>query len=68
MDMPDVGDIEVEKDSALTKLLAAASAAGMDTQAIRAELDAQVSKLASQLWATVASKRARKSAKGTSAK
>ena len=41
MDMPDVGHIEVEKDSALAKLLAAASVAGMDLQAVRAELAAQ---------------------------
>ena len=68
MDMPDVGDIEVEKDSALAKLLAAASAAGMDAQAVRAELGAQVSKLASQQWTTVTSKLARKAARGTSSK
>ena len=68
METPDVGDLQVEKDSALAKLLAAASAAGMDTHAVRAELGAQVSKLVSQHCTTVASKRARTAAKGTSSK
>ena len=68
LDMPDVGDIEVEKDSALAKLLAAASVAGMDLQAVRAELGAQVSKLVSQQWTIVTSKRARAAAKSASSK
>ena len=53
---------------ALAKLLAAASVAGMDLQAVRAELGAQVSKLVSQQWAIVTSKRARTAAKSTSSK
>ena len=66
LDMPDVANIEVDKDSALAKLLAAASAAGMDTQAVRAELGAHLDKLVSQQWTTVTSKRARKAVtKGT---
>ena len=61
--MPEVGDVELDKDSALEKLLAAVAAAGMDTKAVRAELEAQISKLVSQQWTTAASKRARKAAK-----
>ena len=68
VDMPDAGDIEVEKDSALAKLLAAAGAAGLATQAVRAGPGAQVSKLASQQWAVVTSKRARAAAKSASSK